>query len=169
MDESAAMQIANTWYDLVEDEELRSAYNQLAPSLRSSLPNDTEAAAAVMLDGRPSVLALAGDGLFIAAFEGVGEDGALRLVTRRIPLSPTPTIRIHDGWRADSSKGPIRASGERARDWKVTWPDGRVLSFESIISRMGGFHPEADGPERFGRALAARIGWQIPGNAERGS
>ncbi|UUY03014.1 hypothetical protein LRS13_20405 [Svornostia abyssi] len=162
MDDSIATQVANAWHELVEDEELRSVYGDLGVSLRTSLPDAIDAIAAVVVDGRPSVLALVGDGLFVAAFAKVGDGDRLRVVTERIPLSPTPTMQIHDGWRPDSSKGPFRASGERARHWTVTWVDGRVIAFESIIGRAGGFHPEADAAERFGRVLAAQLGWQIP-------
>lgn len=162
MDRERATEIANSWYEKArEREQIGNEYQNLARLLRATLPDDTETVAGAPIAGQPAVVALAGDGFFLITLEP-RDDSAQQPVVERLPLSPAPTLGIRDGWREDASAGARGGAGAHVREWTLTWPHGRVVSFESVFRRVGGFHDGPDDADAFGRALAARLGWAMP-------
>jgi len=159
-----ATEVANSWYELAQGhEELGDAYQRLVALLHETLPDNTEAAAGARVDGQPAVVALAGDGFFLTTFAHREGEGFPQPVIGRLPLAPEqPALRIRDRWREDASVRAPRGWAIHVREWTVTWPDGRVVSFESVVRGSAGLHPGPDDAEKFGRALAARLGWTLP-------
>lgn len=159
-----ATDLANSWWELAQGNEHRGeTYQRLAGLVGATLPNDTEAAAAVVIDGQPALVALAGDGLFVVTPEPSNGDLPPQPTVERIPLVPTrPALRIRDDWREDTSAQPLRGLGMQVREWTMTWPHGRTVAFESVVRRTGGFHDGPNDAEGLGRAVAGRLGWELP-------
>ena len=100
MDREAAMRVEDVWQELVAgDDALRAASGDLRRAL-ALLPQDTEAAAAAPVSGRPGIVAVAGDGFFVVTFERAAEDGDPRSVVERLALAPNPpTLAVREAWR----------------------------------------------------------------------
>jgi hypothetical protein len=164
VERQTAVQIADVWYDLAEgQEELRKHHHVLSDALQATLPevtDTTDAAAAALIDDAPGVVAIVGDGLFLVTLEMHGDDPP-QPVTRRLPLVPqAPELRIRDCWR-EAAPATHRA-GRQILEWTLVWPHGEVVVFESRRRRRGGLGPGPDPADRVGRALAARLGWNLP-------
>lgn len=169
MERDAATEAANSWFELAEhDEELRDAYSRARQALAVLLPDDTEAAAGTLIEGQPGVVALAGTGFFVVTFDRP-QDAKPRPTVERLPLDGAAvTLQVRDevDGTAPAGRDPFGDAGGEApaytRDWTLTWPSGRQVSFRSVVRRFGAFHDGPDDAERFGRSLAARLGWSLP-------
>lgn len=135
--------------------------------LAALLPADTEAAAGALIDGTPGVLAIAGQGLFVVIFEPTDED-THEPVVERLPLTAEAvTLRIREHQRKlPSGRRTLGEQGGNVdplvRQWTLTWPGSRRVSFSSVVRRFGGFDTGPDAAEPFGETLAGRLGWTIP-------
>jgi hypothetical protein len=164
-----AIEATNSWLVLAEhDDDLRDAYSDLTQSLVRLLPNDTEAAAGALIEGRPGVVALAGTGFFVVTFE-LPEGARPRPTVERLPRDvASVTLLVQDNLdgMAPAGRNPLSgADGEAPAytgDWTLTWSSSRRVTFRSVVRRFGGFHDGPDDAERFGRTLAAGLGWTVP-------
>ena len=97
MDRDAAVEVGNSWYEMAEDyEELGKEYHGLVRVLSTVLPADTDPAASALVAGRPGVVALAGDGLYLVTMQS-REEGAPQQTVERFPLNTGPImLRIRE-------------------------------------------------------------------------
>lgn len=158
MTREQATEVANSWHDVAERVGLPTVeYRDVAALLRRTLPDDTDAAAGASVSGDAGVLALAGEGLFVMTVQRLQGDRPPQLEIERIPFTPTQVaLRISDHWGEDTVR-----RGTQFRTWTLTWPDQRIVSFESIV-RTRGFDTGPDDAERFGRVVAGRLEWDLP-------
>ena len=169
MDHDAAVQVANAWYELAEnDEDLRKEHHSVARLLSTMLPDDADPVAGALVAGRPGVVALAGDAFYLVTLQSREEAAPLPTV-ERLPLDSGPImLRIREdlNGRAPAGRDPFGGDSDsvpaHTREWTATWPGGREVSFQSIVRRSGGFHTGPDHADAFGRTLAARLGWALP-------
>ncbi len=167
MDRNTASEVANSWLDLAQhDEELSSEYGRLAQFLASMLPDDTEKAAGALVSGAPGVVALAGDGFFLVTFDE-RQEGQRQPLVERLPLDANVVgLHVVEELRSDvpGPRDPFGGSDEGAltREWTLSWPGGRRVSFLSVVRRFRAFHGGPDAAEAFARVLAARLGWNLP-------
>jgi hypothetical protein len=167
MERKQAEVALESWYELAErDPRFSGAYQALGRLLRTCLPDDVSAVAGALVDGRPAVVAIAGDGLFLVTLEDQDGEDVPHPVVERLPLAPIqPTLRIRDEWRDEAPRGPFAAVSAQVRQWKLAWADGRVVVFESVARRSGGWHDGPDLADGVGRELAAKLGWTLPDSA----
>jgi hypothetical protein len=152
MDRDAAVEVGNSWYEMAEDyEELGKEYHGLVRVLSTVLPADTDPAASALVAGRPGVVALAGDGLYLVTMQS-REEGAPQPTVERFPLNTGPImLRIREDMNGRALAGRDPFGGDsgsvhaHTREWTLTWPGGREVSFQSVVRRSGALHT---GPDR---------------------
>lgn len=164
MKRDAAVDAANSWYELAG--QAVESYGLLSSCLATCLPDDTDAVAAVFVQDQAAVVALAGDGLFVVTLESGG--GAIaQPVVERFPLdSRKVTLRIRDDREGSvpAALNPSQDADARAyvREWVLTFPCSRQVSFKSVLRVAGHLHAGPGAGERFGRVLSERVGWTLP-------
>jgi len=159
MERDAAIQLVNSWNQLPNQPEAGRAYHRLTQALVTVLPSDITAGGAALVENVPTVLALNATNVFTVIVDPQSGDKA-NVTVRRFPLA-AERMRVD---LVDNIAGelPNDVVGAHLRDWTFTWVSGEVLNFGSVVKVYNGWSDAPQSAERFARALAAALGWEMP-------
>lgn len=162
MDEQSAYDLANRWRRLgvSQSETPIELYNPFSLALRSLLPDNAEAAAA-MLDGRSGVIALVETGLIALTINEISAEGVQKAQVRC--LFWTLTNMVIELSEVFNERAGSTFQSARERTWKIS-SGAQSLTVATSEVMAGGFVGER-GPHRdeaLLRNLARRIGWDLP-------
>jgi hypothetical protein len=153
-----AGELADRWHE-VAGSNLNSgpAYTALQRAARQLLPTEVTAGGAAVVDGVPTMLAFAGDGLFLVHATPSDDGRGVTTTVKRLPVvSDGMTVELTDGLA-----GKREGRDVLMRRWRFGWPDGTTVEFEAC-AYVFGWNEGPDSAELVARALAAAIGWSIP-------
>jgi len=152
-----AVELANRWYEIAGSDPNPSAYHAIQRAAQQLLPADGTAGGAAVVDGVPTVLGLAGGGLFLLHATPSDDGRSATTTVKRLPvIAEGITVELTDGLA-----GKRDGRDALMRRWRFGWPDGTTVEFETCV-RVHGWNEGPDSAEVVARALATAIGWAIP-------
>lgn len=159
MQRDDAVELANRWHEIAgSNPNLGPSYTSLQRAARQLLPTDVTAAGAAVIGGVPTMLALAGDGLFLVHATPSDDGPSVTATVKRLPVvADGMTVQLTDGLA-----GKRDGRDALMRRWSFGWPDGATVEFETCV-RVSSWNEGPDSAEVVARALATAIGWEIPG------
>jgi hypothetical protein len=164
MDAATVQRVMPAWRRLAGSSQQASrVHDYLQHTLRTLLPDDGDAAAAVRTDAVPAVLVVSEGALLVAEarFEPQGESPDERVVAsvRWLPLSPRGvTVSVDDNVYGQTYSG----ASAHIRSWTFSWADGQTVTFESVVELYNSFASADPGPEHLARTIVAQLGWAVP-------
>jgi hypothetical protein len=160
MKRETAVELANAWYDLVEHSGAAGDhYSRLQGVLTSLLPEEVDHGAAGPVDGEMAVMAVKDGRLFVVRPKP-GDAARAEMQVECLALVPSEVaIAVTDNPQDMADADPPG----HFRRWEFIWRSGTRATLLGEVRRMRQWRGDGpDNAELFARAVAQRLGWDVP-------